>query len=114
MAYAGTVARVASRDSEWTQIVDPSSGKTGWIDSRALSPLPRTVDAALTQDSTPNQLSEEEPAGELNKPALEQEIPDENALPTVKAKKHGSNRKYGSNRSRHGYPFRFALRLFRR
>jgi hypothetical protein len=113
MAYAGTVARVASRDSRWTQIVDPSSGKKGWIDSTVLSPLTRTVDAASTEDSTPKQMSEGEPAGALNKPALEQgfEIPHEkNTLPAAKAKKHGSNRHY----RRRGFPFRFALRLFRR
>jgi hypothetical protein len=112
MAYAGTVARVASRDSGWTQIVDPSSGKTGWIDSTALSPLTPTVDTASTEDSTPKQMSEDQPAGALNKPALEQgfEIPDENALPSAKAKKHGSNRHYG----RRQFPFRFVLRLFRR
>jgi SH3-like domain-containing protein len=113
MAYAGTMARVASRDSGWTQIVDPSSGKTGWIDSTVLSPLTRTVDAASTEDSTPKQMSEDEPAEALNKPALEQgfKIPDKkNALPAAKAKKNSSNRHYG----RRGFPFSFVLRLFRR
>jgi len=105
MANAGTVARVASRDSGWTQIVDPSSGKTGWLDSTDLSPLTRTFDTASTDNSTPKQMSEDEPAG-LNKPALEQT----NALPAAKAKKHGSNRHYG----RREFPFRFVLRLFRR
>lgn len=113
MAYAGTVARVASRDSGWTQIVDPSSGRTGWIDSTVLSPLTHTVDTASTEDSTPKQMSE----GELF------EIPDENALPAVKPKKHASNRKHASSRKnasnrRYGrrgvVPLRFAFRLFRR
>jgi hypothetical protein len=110
MAYAGTVARVASRGSGWTQIVDPSSGRTGWIDSTALSPLP-TVDTASIEDSTSKQMYEDQPAGALNEPAVQQgvEIPDENALPAAKAKKHGSNRHY-----RRVFPFRFALRLFRR
>lgn len=106
MANPGTVARVASRDSGWTQIVDPSSGKTGWIDSTVLSPLTRTVDTASTADSTPKQMSEDEHAGALNNPALDQK----NALPAAKAKKHGSNRHYG----RREFPFRFVLRLFRR
>jgi len=111
MAYAGTMARVASRSSGWTQIVDPSSGKTGWIDSTALLPLP-TVDTASIEDSTPKQMYEDQPAGVLNEPAVQQgvEMPDENALPAVKAKKHGSKRHYG----RRAFPFRFALRLFRR
>lgn len=107
MAYAGTVARVASRDSGWTQIIDPSSGKTGWVDSTVLSPLSTSIEG-----STPKQISEDRPAGTPNEPALEQgvEIPDENALPAAKAKKHGSKRHY----SRRGFPFRFAFRLFRR
>jgi hypothetical protein len=111
MAYAATVAHVASRDSGWTQIVDPSSGKTGWIDSTVLSPLTPTVDVASTEESTPTP-AEDQPAAALNKPSLEQsvEMPDENALPAVKAKKPGSKRHYG----RRGFPFRFALRLFRR
>jgi hypothetical protein len=113
MAYAGTVARVASRDSGWTQIVDPSSGKSGWIDSSVLSPLMRTADTASTEDSPPKQMSEEGPAEALNEQDFE--IPDENALPAVKAKRHGSNRKHDSNR-RYGrvFPLRFAVRLFRR
>ena len=90
MAYAGTVARVASRDSGWTQIVDPSSGKAGWIDSSVLLPLTRTADTASTEDSPPKQMSEEERTEALNEQDFE--IPDENALPAVKAKRHGSRR----------------------
>ena len=121
IAYAGTVARVASRDSGWTQIVDPSSGRTGWIDSTVLSPLTHIVDTASTEDSPPKQMSEEEPAEALNDQDFE--IPDENALPAVKPKKHASNRKHASSRKnasnrRYGrrgvVPLRFAFRLFRR
>ena len=93
MAYAGTVARVASRDSGWTQIVDPSSGKAGWIDSSVLSPLTRTADTASTEDSPPKQMPEEERTEALNEQDFE--IPDENALLAVKATRHGSNRKPG-------------------
>ena len=48
----------------------------------------------------------------MNETSLDEgvELPDENALPTAKAKKHGSKRHY----ARRGFPFRFALRLFRR
>jgi Bacterial SH3 domain len=111
MAYAGTVTHVASRDSGWTQIVDPSSGKTGWIDSTVLSPLTPTVDMASAEGSTPAP-AEDQDADAVNKPSLDQgvELPDENALPAAKAKKHGSKRHY----ARRGFPFRFALRFFRR
>ena len=112
MAHAGTVARVASRDFGWTQIVDPASGKTGWVDSSSLSPLTRTADTTSTEDLSSKQMSEEEPAEALNE---DFEIPDTNAQPAAKAKRYGSNRKHGSNR-RYGrrVPFRFAVRLFRR
>jgi hypothetical protein len=111
MAYAGTVAHVASRDSGWTQIVDPSSGKTGWIDSTVLSPLTPTVDMASIEESTPRPAEDQDEAA-VNETSLDEgvELPDENALPTAKAKKHGSKRHY----ARRGSPFRFALRLFRR
>ena len=109
MAYAGTVARVASRDSGWMQIVDPSSGKRGWIDSTVLSPL--TPDMASTEESTPRPAADQDAAA-VNETSLDQgvELPNENALPAAKAKKHGSKRHYG----RRAFPFRFALRLFRR
>jgi hypothetical protein len=59
-------------------------------------------------------MSEEEPAEALNEQDFE--IPDENALPAVKAKRHGSNGKHGYNKryGRSVFPFRFAVRLFRR
>ena len=43
----------------------------------------------------------------MNETSLDEgvELPDENALPTAKAKKHGSKRLY----ARRGFPFRFAL-----
>lgn len=114
-AYAGAEVRVASRDSGWTQIVDPSSGNRGWIDSTVLAPLAPNVEAASTEDSTP----EDQPAEALNEPPLGQdfEIPDEGALSTMiestpgaKAKKHGSKRHYG----RRGLVVRFNLRRFSR
>jgi hypothetical protein len=49
-AYAGAKVRVASRDAGWTQIIDPSSGNRGWIDSTVLAPLTSTVDTASTED----------------------------------------------------------------
>jgi len=42
-AHAGARARVASRDSGWSQIVDPASGNTGWVSPAfwCHRPLPR-------------------------------------------------------------------------
>jgi hypothetical protein len=48
----------------------------------------------------------------VNETSLDEgvELPDENALPAAKAKKHGSKRHY----ARRGFPFRFALGFFGR
>jgi hypothetical protein len=94
-AYAGAQVQVASRDSGWTQFVDPSSGHRGWIDSTVLAPLTPTVDTAATEDS--KQMSADEAAGALI-----------DSKPTAKA--HGSNRHYGRRR----FAFRFGLMRFRR
>jgi len=112
--YAGAEVRVASRNSGWVQIVDPSSGRAGWIDSTALSPLTPT---ASTEDFAPKQMSADEATGAPNEPPLEQgvEIPEEDALsamiqskPAANAKKHSSKRHYGRKR----FAVRFKLRRF--
>ncbi len=96
-AHPGGEAVVASRQSDWVQIVDPVAGKTGWIQSASLAPS--TEDAASTE------------AGRQGF-----EVPDEGARsatlepkPRVKAKKYRSKRHYG----RRGIRLRFALRRFR-
>jgi uncharacterized protein YraI len=38
-AYAGARARITSRHSDWSQIVDPASGNTGWVHSSVLMPI---------------------------------------------------------------------------
>jgi hypothetical protein len=96
-AHPGGEAVVASRQSDWVQIVDPVAGKTGWIQSASLAPS--TEDAASTE------------AGRQGF-----EVPDEGARsatvepkPRAKAKKYRSKRHYG----RRGIRLRFALRRFR-
>ena len=82
-AHPGAEAAVASRESDWVQIVDPIAGKTGWIHSASLAPS--TEDAASTEP------------GEQRF-----EVPDEAARsatvgpkPRAKAKKYRSKRHYG-------------------
>jgi hypothetical protein len=115
--YAGAEVRVASRNSGWVQIVDPSSGRAGWIDSTVLSPLTPPVNTASTEDFAAKQMSEDESTGTVNEPPLEQgfALPEEDALsamiqskPAVKAKKHSSKRHYGRKR----FAVRFKLRRF--
>jgi uncharacterized protein YraI len=96
-AQPGAEAAVASRESDWVQIVDSVAGKTGWIHSASLAPS--TEDAASTEP------------GEQRL-----EVPDEAARsatvgpkPRAKAKKYRSKRHYG----RRGIRLRFVLRRFR-
>jgi hypothetical protein len=94
-AFAGAQVQVAARDSGWTQIVDPSSGNRGWIDSMLLAPLTPSVDTATTEDF--EQISEDETEDALIE-----------SKPTPKAKKHRAKRHYG----RRGFAFRFGWRRF--
>jgi uncharacterized protein YgiM (DUF1202 family) len=94
-AFAGAQVQVAARDSGWTQIVDPSSGNRGWIDSMLLAPLTPSVDTATTEDF--EQISEDETEDALIE-----------SKPTPKAKKHRAKRHYG----RHGFAIRFGWRRF--
>lgn len=114
--YAGAEIRIASRNSGWVQIVDPSSGRAGWIDSTVLSPLTPPVDTVSTEDFAAKQMSDQ-PTGAVNEPPLEQgvEMPEEDALsamiqskPAAEAKKHSSKRHYGRKR----FAVRFKLRRF--
>ena len=38
IAHPGAEAQVLSRDSDWVQIIDPGSKKTGWINQSFLEP----------------------------------------------------------------------------
>jgi Bacterial SH3 domain len=98
-AQVGAEAEVASRDADWVQIIDPASGKVGWINSKHLMPAP----AVGVQ--SPSQL----PSGE-QQAALggEQEtVPLPPSQRSLKSKKKSS--KYWRKKRRG-----LALRLFRR
>ena len=111
-AQAGARARVASRDSGWSQIVDPASGNTGWVDSSLLAPSPSTETAA-TEEST----------GEAPDGALETSLDEQSARTSkrehsrtkskhaAKAKHHRANHHYYG---RPRFAFRFFIRRFRR
>lgn len=119
-AFVGARVRVASQNSGWVKIVDPTSGREGWIDSPDLSPLTPPFGTASTENFAAKQMSENEPAGALNESPLEQgfEIPNESDLSAMipsqsraKAKKHSSKPHYVRKR----FVVRLNLRrLFRR
>jgi uncharacterized protein YgiM (DUF1202 family) len=110
-AHAGARARVASRDSGWSQIVDPASGNTGWVDSSVLVPSP-----------TPETVAAEESAGETPDATLNTPLEDQSSQITkkthsatrsrqaAKAEHHRANHNYGRRR----FAFRFFFRGFLR
>jgi SH3 domain-containing protein len=110
-AHAGARARVASRDSGWSQIVDPASGNTGWVDSSVLVPSP-----------TPETVAAEESAGETPDATLNTPLEDQSFQITkkahsatrsrqaAKAEHHRANHNYGRRR----FAFRFFFRGFLR
>jgi uncharacterized protein YgiM (DUF1202 family) len=69
IAHLGAEAQVVSRDSDWVQIIDPGSKKTGWINQSFLEPSSQPaskeeVDAALAAPapSRSNSASADRPA----------------------------------------------------
>jgi SH3-like domain-containing protein len=110
-AHAGARARVASRDSGWSQIVDPASGNTGWVESNVLVP-----------SSTPETVAAEESTGEAPDATLDTPLEDQSSQiskkahsatksrQAAKAKHHRANHNYGRRR----FAFRFFFRGFLR
>ena len=110
-AHAGARARVASHDSGWSQIVDPASGNTGWVESNVLVPSP-----------TPETVAAEESTGEAPDATLDTPLEDQSSQiskkahsatksrQAAKAKHHRANHNYGRRR----FAFRFFFRGFLR
>jgi hypothetical protein len=106
-AQVGAEAEVTSRDAGWVEIIDPASGKKGWVNSRHLLPAPAGGEQSLSDES--NLL----PSGE-QQAALgdEQEaVPLPPPQRSLKSKKKSS--KYGWRKKRRGLALRFVLRRFR-
>lgn len=91
-------AQVISRDSEWVQVIDPGSKKTGWIHSSFLAP---------TQPSSPSLSPEQVDAALDASDQSEASVPN-NSEPSVRPKKP---RKHGFNKHRRrGIALRFRFR----
>jgi len=110
-AHAGARARVASHDSNWSQIVDPASGNAGWVNSGVLVPSPPTETVATDESS-----------GEAPDATLDMPLEDQSSQISKKthsatksrqaanAKHHRANHNYGRRR----FAFRFFFRGFLR
>ena len=101
VAKPGAEAQVVSRQSEWVQIIDAASKKTGWVESSFLELNSQPGSQALSKQEIEAAL---DARGEVDSSAPETSKP---SVGPRKSKKHGSRH---SHRKR-GYSFRF---LFRR
>ena len=103
-AQVGVEAEVAARDAEWVRIIDPASGKTGWIHSRHLMSVPADADG---DESTGDQQAafpdEQEALG----------LPPAQPKRSLISKK--KSHKYGWKKRRHkrGLALRFVLKRLR-
>ena len=101
VAQPGAEAQVVSRQSEWVQIIDAASKKTGWVELSFLELNSQPESQALSKQEIEAALDARDQvdssAPEITKPSVGPR----------KSKKHGSRH---SHRKR-GYSFRF---LFRR
>ena len=107
-AHAGARARVASRDSGWSQIVDPASGNTGWVGSNVLVPSP-----------TPETVAAEESTGEAPDATLDTPLEDQSSQISKKAhsatkSRQAAKAKHHRNYGRRRFAFRFFFRGFLR
>lgn len=101
VAQPGAEAQVVSRQSEWVQIIDAASKKTGWVESSFLESNSQPESQALSKQEIEAALDARD---EVDSSA------PETTKPSMGPRK---SQKYGSRHShrRHGYSFRF---LFRR
>ena len=100
IAHPGAEAQVLSRDSDWVQIIDPGSKKTGWINQSFLEPQ-------VEPSSQP--ASREEVEAALAAPAPSESNDVSGDRPAY-AKSRSNKHSWRQRRHRHG----FALGFFRR
>jgi uncharacterized protein YraI len=99
IAHPGADAQVISRNSEWAQIIDPGSKKTGWVHSRFLEPQNQV-------GSTPGQV--EAALDQADEAATTPSARPKTSSKSKRSGKHGWKR----NRHKRGLALRFRLRRF--
>jgi hypothetical protein len=105
-AYAGAMARVAATDSGWAQVVDPASGKKGWVEYSLLAPSTATAETDDLPDvAAPDNWPEDQRADRSeNRSAASK------SKHSAEAKRHRAKHHHGRRR----FVFRFAIRGFLR
>jgi SH3-like domain-containing protein len=98
IAHPGAEAQVVSRDSDWVQIIDPGSKKTGWIHQSFLAPQAEPASRPVSQEEIDAALAA---PTESNTASADSES-------SVKSRSHKHGWKHG--RHRHGFAWGFILR----
>jgi uncharacterized protein YgiM (DUF1202 family) len=101
IAQPGAEAQVVSRESDWVQIIDPGSKKTGWIHQSFLEPQARPTSQPASQEEVDAALAEPGPA--------ESKTASADRKPAARSKSH----KRGWKHKRHRRAFAWGF-IFRR
>jgi len=104
-AHPGARARVASRDSNWSQIVDPASGKAGWVDSSLLAP------SAPIESAANEEMTADAPDAALDRPLDDQGSQRSKMSYSASKSRHAAKARHHGAYEHHGRR-RFAFRLF--
>jgi Bacterial SH3 domain len=98
IAHTGAEAQVVSRDSDWVQIIDPDSKKTGWIQQSFLVPQTAPSSRPASQQEIDAALAA--PAGDTTASA------DNEPSAKSRSHKHGSNHRHHRRAFAWGFIFR--------
>ena len=103
-AQADTEAEVVSRDSGWVQIVDPLSGRSGWIDAALVAPSAEGFVAASAEGhaatgTPPSQQVAEEALPKPSKKTQKKAKPVAQAPSTRPKQRSVARAEYGASRS---------------
>ena len=104
-AQVGAEAEVASRDADWVEIIDPVSGKVGWINSDHLVPAP------AVGEQSPNNQADQLPSGEQQAASGDEQEAVPLPPPQRSLKKKSPKKGWRKRRYKRGLAFRFVLRL---
>lgn len=104
-AQVGAEAEVASRDADWVEIIDPVSGKVGWINSDHLVPAP------AVGEQSPNNQADQLPSGEQQAALGDEQEAVPLPPPQRSLKKKSQKKGWRKKRYKRGLAFRFVLRL---
>jgi uncharacterized protein YgiM (DUF1202 family) len=100
IAQPGAEAQVVSRESDWVQIIDPGSKKTGWIHQSFLQPQAQPTSQPASKEEVDAALAEPAPA--------ESKTASADRKPAARSKSH--KRAWKHRRHRRAFAWGFVFR----